>query len=752
MQPIPFEISHCSSFEEGYEPDYLADSSHQELDPNDTHRGWQTVKYPDYPQNLIVQLKNGPYLVTKIQILSHHYKIASQIEVYSGITKQQEKDSLYVEFTRLGFVTLDDNNRFQNRELKSIKIQADCEYISLVIKGCHDNRLNTHRQVGFLAISVLGHELTNTDHYIENDRVYISSPIQEEQNILSSFILQNWIKVIQNAEEEAAQDEDYKEAKIYKELGDRLLGLNKFLCNLEHEKQVAVAAKDYEEAYKIKEDMVQVMTTAESLLRQCGIQITDEGDILPAEPEIHLTTESENKNDAHQMLDEAIANWTSFDSLSIKDQSPASPACVPIPATNEKHTTTVKPVEDPEDTPEPLTEADLETCELPLSVFGTEMIACIMSVKVKCRTRGLSKLAQVIVETDELVKQENAHLDLDFIHASLLMLQEAIIDSRESIFNQTIDIWHRLQELCSNGLFDDANVFKWIERFFSAVLSRTADSNLHIKSEATQVILELIEIYHEGKKDLIPLCIKERMVRNVKEAKSRVDLVKAITEQLLLPTYDKAKIFYRLKDVVVFLESYFKNHSHSDIRQSAWKVLLLIAQKLSIKSLASYLNNDTIKALEKELKKNQNNDTVKELRALAVKSNATATSGTRKNQKKAGLTNGNNSKSTTKKTQAKKKKEEKKAPEEEEENHCIFCDEYNPEFNEDTLITHYYNHCPVLTNCPMCKTILEVSTLKEHLLLDCERGHLVKQCNHCKYPIPVEQWLQHTLKNTCTGT
>lgn len=38
--------------------------------------------------------------------------------------------------------------------------------------------------------------------------------------------------------------------------------------------------------------MVQVMTTAESLLRQCGIQITDEGDILPAEPEIHLTTES----------------------------------------------------------------------------------------------------------------------------------------------------------------------------------------------------------------------------------------------------------------------------------------------------------------------------------------------------------------------------------------------------------------------------------------------------------------------------
>lgn len=45
------------------------------------------------------------------------------------------------------FVTFDNNNRFQDRELKSIKIQADCEYIRLVVKGCHQNRLNVHKQV-----------------------------------------------------------------------------------------------------------------------------------------------------------------------------------------------------------------------------------------------------------------------------------------------------------------------------------------------------------------------------------------------------------------------------------------------------------------------------------------------------------------------------------------------------------------------------------------------------------------------------
>lgn len=54
-----------------------------------------------------------------------------------------------ISYTQLNysFVNLDNNNRFQDRELKSIKIQADCEYIRLVMKGCHGNRLNIHKQV-----------------------------------------------------------------------------------------------------------------------------------------------------------------------------------------------------------------------------------------------------------------------------------------------------------------------------------------------------------------------------------------------------------------------------------------------------------------------------------------------------------------------------------------------------------------------------------------------------------------------------
>lgn len=47
--------------------------------------------------------------------------------------------------------------------------------------------------------------------------------------------------------------------------------------------------------------------------------------------------------------------------------------------------------------------------------------------------------------------------------------------------------------------------------------------------------------------------------------------------------------------------------------------------------------------------------------------------------------------------------------------------------------------------------ILEVSTLNEHAFTDCAKRHLVKQCTRCKQPIPVEQWLQHSLKKNCTA-
>ena len=92
--------------------------------------------------------------------------------------------------------------------------------------------------------------------------------------------------------------------------------------------------------------------------------------------------------------------------------------------------------EDPDLSPEPLTVDDLESCELAIQKFDQGLVAMIMSVKIKCRQYGLDQLAQLIEQQEDY--------DLEFIQASILMIQEAIVDSREIIFHQAICCWKSL--------------------------------------------------------------------------------------------------------------------------------------------------------------------------------------------------------------------------------------------------------------------------------------------------------------------
>lgn len=167
------------------------------------------------------------------------------------------------------------------------------------------------------------------------------------------------------------------------------------------------------------------------------------------------------------MLDEAIANWTSFDALSINNRhkteeqegEAASPSLLSarIPINNTPQVTESIPSKeqqkqqiDPETIPEPLTSDDRDSCELAIQQFGEDIVACIMSIKVKCRQNGLNQLSQLILEERTLISnEEKDHLtNLEFAEASLLMIQEAVTDSRESIFNQAIGVWKELQGTC----------------------------------------------------------------------------------------------------------------------------------------------------------------------------------------------------------------------------------------------------------------------------------------------------------------
>ncbi|KAI9490222.1 hypothetical protein BDB00DRAFT_562985 [Zychaea mexicana] len=1101
--PLPYEIAHCSSWDDDHEPEQLVASSPgnrikrsdkidddadigepDALPSNNKVKGWQTPKCPTYPQDLIIRLLCGPARISKVQVLSHHYKIATKIDVYIGILKdpssiqddldehvspeddEEDEDDMVIEFTRLGYVSLDNNTRaqYRARELKSIKVNADGEYVRLVVRSCHRNRLNTYNQVGLLALNVLGqplrHEAAGVTAIPSHMARYLHHPLDESSMLSSStrrtsvsssqslsnrlsasgvldIELQQWISALMHAEEEAARDESYQAAKVYKDISDKLSRFGKIVIDLELGKKQAVESKDYDEAEKIKADICEIKRSAEQLLEQANIHITRDGRVVPAgnsngvivgaeyedDDEIDIIPESlrgpsypsnesddmirhpeavskhhhdnendttlishhdninDDDNDYHRhhhsnpettqqdrLYDEAIEKWTNFDAyitpphnegISQNDSTTHQSSPTSSLSTDAAemllppHLTSYgghnsnsligremvveddntdggleKPIDlqrvsmsdlmapslsasvarkhslrgmtteeqqqffehqvdeariqqklqqvpkkeplDPECVPEPLIDAERANCRVPIRVFGEDIVTCVLSVKVKCREYGLKQIAESVklacafVENNELHRldelvddphhtslsddsssetsigedyEEDIRRTAMFTKAALMMVQEAVMDSRESIISMTIDIWKDVNAICE--VVPHTLVFGLIERAFSGLLMRTNDTNTRIRQPASQLVLDLSEKFYERPYSLLSLYIAkpDRIIHNHKDARARIELVSSAVDYLrIIQQQQSAKKrngdavadigIIPLNDLMAFVVTYL-NHSHDDVRQAAVELVIDISEQVGFPSVSKYIDKDLRLSLAETVKKVAesrepaqdtssskpssfgSNGTVAELRAFAAKAsspsekkssqatkktgdntkrrtagtttvtgaadkrgkadsrttstaskkttttstaNGTRTSAARSNTRGANTNttskaSSKNTTTTTTTTSASRQED----PLLDDKNICIFCEESNPDFNEDTLISHYYDECPVLTSCPRCQIILEISTLSDHTFKDCAKRHLVKQCTRCKQAVPVEQWLQHTLKQTCSA-
>ena len=135
------------------------------LDPSSNSRGWQSQKFCDYPQEIIVQF---PQLVKlkQLQFLSHQSKIASKIELFTFLPSGQQALTNQIplneiEFKRLGYLSLDPNERsgFQARELKSVYVDSAAVLLKLIFHKCHLNNFNVFNQIGLIALNCIGESI-----------------------------------------------------------------------------------------------------------------------------------------------------------------------------------------------------------------------------------------------------------------------------------------------------------------------------------------------------------------------------------------------------------------------------------------------------------------------------------------------------------------------------------------------------------------------------------------------------------------
>ena len=149
MDTVPFKVFKVSSFDPAYEASELETS-----DPNS--KGWQSQRFCNFPQQLILQFKSNVKLKA-LQFLCHQSKIPSAVELVAVQSNGMSSHSL-------GAFELKDNRatQFWARELKTVYLEAETRYLKIVMFKNHKNPLNIFNQVGFLQIKCFGEELGYT--------------------------------------------------------------------------------------------------------------------------------------------------------------------------------------------------------------------------------------------------------------------------------------------------------------------------------------------------------------------------------------------------------------------------------------------------------------------------------------------------------------------------------------------------------------------------------------------------------------
>jgi centrosomal protein CEP104 len=100
---LPFTVVYCSS------EDPKCPSAHLNASLSPYNRGWSSGKFPEDPQEVIVQFTGGGInQVHEMQVLSHEYKIAKRIDVFAFVP-DAESQSVHlskVNFQRMGYFEL----------------------------------------------------------------------------------------------------------------------------------------------------------------------------------------------------------------------------------------------------------------------------------------------------------------------------------------------------------------------------------------------------------------------------------------------------------------------------------------------------------------------------------------------------------------------------------------------------------------------------------------------------------------------
>ncbi|XP_030589326.1 centrosomal protein of 104 kDa isoform X2 [Archocentrus centrarchus] len=429
---------------------------------------------------------------------------------------------------------------------------------------------------------------------------------------------------------------------------------------------------------------------------------------------------------------------------------------------------------------EPLTEKVQREAGLPIEVFGESLVTEAYAKAWRYRKGALLSVCEKLLEVSPTTPKEELR---NMIRAAVFLVKKALSDKVTSVLHASLKLLLLMLSQLIPGLgLGQAEVAHCLEQTLPNLLARTGDSTTRLRATVSAFIQDIAVLKDVRALQMIPGELVKPFRSNFPSllAQSRAELLeKLLTE---LGTENSG---FTLENVMTFCTAALE-HSKSTVRELAVRIILSMYQKHR-SAVLSYLPPNEAAARKtflyktlfdgfakidgklvetQTLKKgNGQQDGQKEKEEidslqeqLAVLKEITE----RGDESSKGQIAKREVHKADKESQKAGKATVTKGPQSKItdsvdvqqsisclDNFCIFCGKKDESFTEEGLDLHYWKHCPMLRRCDECRQVVEIASLTEHLLGDCENRSKFSQCTLCSEAVATEDLTHHVPGPTC---
>ncbi|XP_061197353.1 centrosomal protein of 104 kDa-like isoform X1 [Saccostrea echinata] len=603
---LPFRVIHVSGQDESYRAAEL--NYHSPLT-----KGWQSSRYCLYPQDIVLQLEHRSRL-RKIQILSHQYLIATKIEFFVGdVPDEQTQDLENARYTRLGYVSLSDNEKtgYKARELKSVHVDAIGLFLKLNIHKNHINKYNLYNQVGIIAINVIGDEIkqrptdiTDPDLFLDHEKrkAIEGDPSLEGLYNKPDFIsplddlafdmyqdpeIAGIIRKLEKKKQEAVLQERFEYAKRLKAAISELQKVGEKLGKYEVEKRQAVENEDYDKAKlkKVQMDEYRLQVYKDlnlpDLLETSGSRHPQTIDLEPIrQPTPPRLQELSYRTPPHSPPPRTPYDERPLPAMKNKDTKPSSDSPPPPRTPYDERLLPVKPPSVPEEEdpppessagitgePEPMSEKELREASYAIDVFGEPLVSKAYSKTWSYREDALLAVYKQIQETSVSGKEECRNI----LRAAIFLVKRAIDDKVYAVFKAGLHLLKMiLTEFIPQHKLQKQDTIYAVEKTIPNLLHKAGDTAARCREDAKNFVLDEASFTDVKPTNIVPHeCVKPfKLTLAPRQAQSQCEIVEALYKKLGI----KSNTGLTLENLMQFCVTALGHHA-GEVRDVAERII-----------------------------------------------------------------------------------------------------------------------------------------------------------------------------------